>query len=71
MDLNERRRYAKTGISVGILGFGGNALGNLYDAVEEEAALDTVAAAYESGVRYYDTAPVYGHGENGRAIIPH
>ena len=62
MDLAEQRAYGKTGISAGILGFGGNALGNLYDVVDEAAALDTVAAAYESGIRFFDTAPVYGHG---------
>ena len=37
-------------------------LGNLYATVEEDAALDTVAAAFESGIRLFDTAPLYGHG---------
>ncbi len=62
MDLNERRAFGRTEFMVGPLGFGGNALGNLYDVVEEDAALDTVAAAYELGVRFFDTAPLYGHG---------
>ena len=62
MNLDEQRQYGKTDIAVSILGFGGNVLGNLYDVVEEEAALDTVAAAYDSDIRYFDTAPVYGHG---------
>jgi len=34
----------------------------MYQAVEDRAALNLVAAAYSSGVRYFDTAPVYGFG---------
>jgi D-threo-aldose 1-dehydrogenase len=37
-------------------------LANLYTPLDEEAALDTVAAAWESGIRFFDTAPLYGHG---------
>lgn len=72
MDLDERRRFGRCDFTVGPLGFGGNALGNLYDAVAEEAAFEAVAAAYELGVRFFDTAPLYGHGVSehriGRAL---
>ncbi|MCB1744696.1 MAG: aldo/keto reductase, partial [Gammaproteobacteria bacterium] len=27
-----------------------------------QIALDTIARAYEIGIRYFDTAPMYGHG---------
>jgi D-threo-aldose 1-dehydrogenase len=60
--LDELRRIGMSDVAVSPLGFGGNVLGNLYDTVDEDAALDTVAAAYESGVRLFDTAPLYGHG---------
>ncbi|EWY39078.1 hypothetical protein N825_08730 [Skermanella stibiiresistens SB22] len=60
--LDELRRIGTSDVAVSPLGFGGNVLGNLYDTVDEDAALDTVAAAYESGVRLFDTAPLYGHG---------
>lgn len=62
ISLGDLRRIGTTDVAVSPLGFGGNVLGNLYDTVEEGAALDTVAAAYESGVRLFDTAPLYGHG---------
>jgi D-threo-aldose 1-dehydrogenase len=62
VELSRTRRLGDSDLSLGPLGFGGNVLGNLYAAVEEDAALDTVAAAYETGVRYFDTAPLYGHG---------
>src|SRR3546814_5706871 len=62
VDLAQRRPIGRTGLSVTVLGFGGNVLGNLYAPLDEEAALDAVVAAYETGVRYFDTAPLYGHG---------
>jgi D-threo-aldose 1-dehydrogenase len=41
---------------------GGAALGNIFAAFSETEAQDTFAAAWEAGVRYFDTAPWYGHG---------
>jgi D-threo-aldose 1-dehydrogenase len=46
--LDELRRIGNSDVAVSPLGFGGNVLGNLYATVEEDEALDTVAAAYES-----------------------
>lgn len=56
------RQVGTTDLQVTQLGLGGTALGNIYSAVEEEAALATVRAAYQAGVRYFDTAPLYGSG---------
>ena len=64
----ERRRIGGTSLEISILGFGGNALGNLYDVVDEAAARDTVLAAFETGVTYFDTAPLYGHGLSERRM---
>ncbi|MFI0187115.1 aldo/keto reductase [Streptomyces sp. NPDC017082] len=46
----------------GRLGFGTAPLGNMFRAIPEEDALATVEAAWDQGVRYYDTAPFYGAG---------
>ncbi len=46
----------------GPLGFGGAPLGNMFTAVDEATAQATLEAAWESGIRYYDTAPHYGAG---------
>jgi D-threo-aldose 1-dehydrogenase len=43
-------------------------LGNLHEAIEEDTALATVDAAWETGVRYYDTAPHYGLGLSERRL---
>ena len=44
------------------LGFGGAPLGNLYRALPEEQAQETLDAAFSAGIRYFDTAPLYGMG---------
>jgi len=64
----DRRRIGRTSLEVSVLGFGGNALGNLYTIVDEAEARDTVLAAHETGVTYYDTAPMYGHGLSERRM---
>ncbi|PES25794.1 D-threo-aldose 1-dehydrogenase [Bacillus anthracis] len=46
----------------GTLGFGTAPLGNMYRNIPEEEAITTVDAAWDNGVRYFDTAPLYGSG---------
>lgn len=45
-----------------VLGFGAAQLGNLYRVTSEEEAAGAVAAAWDEGIRYFDTAPHYGLG---------
>lgn len=56
------RILGRTGIALTTLGFGSTGLGNLYRAQSEDGAMATVAAAYDAGIRYIDTAPLYGFG---------
>ena len=44
------------------LGMGCSSLGNLYRAVSEDEARDTVVAALHAGIGYFDVAPFYGFG---------
>jgi D-threo-aldose 1-dehydrogenase len=43
-------------------------LGNLYQAITDDQARDTVDRAWELGVRYFDTAPHYGLGLSERRL---
>lgn len=52
----------------GRLGLGCAPLGNLYRAVDEATATATVDAAWDRGVRLFDTAPLYGHGLSERRL---
>jgi D-threo-aldose 1-dehydrogenase len=50
------------------LGFGGAPLGNLFTPVTDEDAAAAVDAAWDNGIRYYDTAPHYGLGLSERRL---
>ncbi|MFD7107133.1 aldo/keto reductase [Streptomyces celluloflavus] len=46
----------------GKLGYGTAPLGNMFRAIPDQEAAATVEAAWQQGVRYYDSAPFYGAG---------
>ena len=62
--MKKRQFKAPSGalISFTELGFGTAPLGNLYRATTDKDAQATLNAAWKAGVRYYDTAPLYGLG---------
>lgn len=55
-------RIANGGITFTELGFGTAPLGNLYRAISDEEAEAVLESAWETGCRYFDTAPLYGLG---------
>lgn len=59
--LNQR---TKSPVLLSQLGFGGAPLGNLYRKIEDGVAQATLDAAWEAGLRYFDTAPQYGLGRS-------
>jgi D-threo-aldose 1-dehydrogenase len=54
----------RTGIQLTRLGLGTAPLGGWPTAVTHEAGQATIAAAWEAGLRYFDTAPLYGYGQS-------
>ena len=58
------KRSLRTGVELSTLGFGGAPLGELFDPVSETEAQETLQAAWDAGIRYYDTAPFYGYGKS-------
>ena len=62
--MKKRLFKAPSGASIPFteLGFGAAPLGNLYRATTDKVAQATLQAAWDAGVRYYDTAPLYGLG---------
>jgi D-threo-aldose 1-dehydrogenase len=50
------------------IGLGTAALGGLFAAVDDEAAARTIDRAWERGIRFFDTAPLYGHGLSERRV---
>ena len=62
MDHTQRDRIGRRPLEVTRLGAGGAPIGNLASAVTDEAAQGALQAAWDAGVRYFDTAPWYGLG---------
>ncbi|KJL22990.1 Pyridoxal 4-dehydrogenase [Microbacterium oxydans] len=50
------------GLTLPRVGLGTASLGNFLGSISDQQASDTVADAFDAGVRYFDTAPLYGHG---------
>lgn len=55
-------------IRAGSLVFGGGPIGGLYAPVSDEVAAATLQAAWDAGIRTFDTAPHYGAGLSERRI---
>ncbi|MFA3873387.1 aldo/keto reductase [Streptomyces sp. MMCC 100] len=62
------RTLGRSGVPVTALGFGAAAVAGLYQDVGEEEAAAAVEAAWDEGVRYFDTAPHYGLGLSERRL---
>ncbi len=56
------------GVDLTELGFGAAQFGNLYREVSDEDVRGAFDAAWEAGVRYFDTAPHYGLGLSERRL---
>jgi D-threo-aldose 1-dehydrogenase len=64
LDPLERVRVGSTGLQVTRLGLGGGPLGDAYGPVTDAEAFDSVSKALDLGIRYIDTAPLYGRGRS-------
>ncbi len=62
------RVLGRTSVQLTPLGFGGAPIGNLFTSVSDEDAAEAITAAWEGGVRYFDTAPHYGLGLSERRL---
>ena len=62
MKTSERGQLGKTSLQVTRLGLGSAPLGGLFEEVADDEAHRVVEAAWQAGVRFFDTAPLYGHG---------
>jgi D-threo-aldose 1-dehydrogenase len=55
------RRVGKTSLKLPVLGLGTAPLANLWDWQKESVVKGTFQGAWDNGVKYIDTAPLYGH----------
>ncbi|MDR5857083.1 aldo/keto reductase [Caballeronia sp. LZ062] len=60
-DVLRRRKLGRTSVELTALSLGTAPLGGLYHELTEDEARATVDAAWQAGMRFFDTAPHYGH----------
>lgn len=65
------RALGRTDLKIPAFGFGTAPIGELFEKISESQSHATLQAAWESGIRYYDTSPFYGHGlsENRLGVL--
>lgn len=61
-------KLGSTNVDVTTFGFGAAGIGNLYTEVSDADAEAALQAAWDAGVRYFDTAPHYGLGLSERRV---
>lgn len=62
MNPAQTRTLGRTDVELPQFGFGGAPIGELFVRVSEKEARETLASAWNNGIRYFDTAPWYGLG---------
>src|ERR1700680_4629805 len=62
------RRVGRAGLSVTKLGCGAAGIGGLFKPSPADVARAAVDAAWDAGIRYFDTAPHYGLGISERCL---
>jgi D-threo-aldose 1-dehydrogenase len=67
-DPMQRVTLGRSGVTVTTLGLGTAEIGGLYRPVSDDAAAGLVRHAWDAGVRYFDTAPLYGYGNGERRL---
>ncbi|HCU52488.1 MAG TPA: aldo/keto reductase [Micromonosporaceae bacterium] len=66
MDPAQRVRLGQTDLHVTRLGLGLGPIGGLYSPVSDAEATATLDRAWDHGLRFFDTAPLYGYGSSER-----
>lgn len=62
------RALGRTGLKLTEIGFGAGPLGGFVDGfygqISADAAVEAINTAWDAGIRYFDVAPLYGHGRS-------
>ena len=64
MDPTQKRRLGRTPLEVTALGFGAAPIGGFRATIAESDAQSLLDAAWNGGVRFFDTSPFYGYGRS-------
>lgn len=62
MNPSDKVKFGRVDLQVTPFGFGTAPIGNIFREIDEQTSDAMIQHAWDAGVRYYDTAPMYGHG---------
>lgn len=62
MHPSTRRKFGRVDLNVTAFAFGTAPLGNIFAEIDEATSDAMFQTAWQAGVRFFDTAPMYGHG---------
>ena len=62
MKPSDKQKFGRVDLEVTPFSFGAAPIGNIFRSIDEETSDSMIQHAWSAGVRYYDTAPMYGHG---------
>ncbi len=62
MHPSQKRKFGRVDLDVTSFGFGTAPVGNIFREIDDATSDSMFQRAWDAGVRYYDTAPMYGHG---------
>ncbi|MBL0375168.1 aldo/keto reductase [Rhizobium sp. KVB221] len=62
MRVSDTRKFGRTNLQVTTFAFGTAPIGNIFKPIDEPTSDGMIQSAWDAGVRFYDTAPMYGHG---------
>jgi D-threo-aldose 1-dehydrogenase len=62
MHPSDSRRFGRVDLDVTAFAFGTAPVGNIFREIDEETSAAMFRRAWDAGVRFFDTAPMYGHG---------
>lgn len=62
MKPSDMRKFGRTDLEVTGFAFGTAPVGNIFREIDDQTSRAMFDHAWDAGVRYFDTAPMYGHG---------
>jgi len=62
MKPSDKRKFGRTDLEVTRFAFGTAPVGNIFREIDDHTSRAMFDHAWDAGVRYFDTAPMYGHG---------
>lgn len=62
MTPDTKRKFGRVDLNVTAFAFGTAPVGNIFAEIDEDTSAAMFETSWQAGVRFYDTAPMYGHG---------